>query len=174
MNNITCRNSTSSKTQKRKHAIVGTPIHSSKGKVIGQVIGNVYVKDMTNAHILDKLASIASDIYSLHEAERAGAEYVEWTNTESGVIYRSSIAKFWSLGKPFNFGFGDQQMLGLAHFEHIRASGETSTHTDAQTYGDSDGTHDEPKPLVYKSRATIGAVYGIGARQLSLFGGRNE
>jgi hypothetical protein len=160
--------------KKRSHPIIGTPVHTSKGKVIGQVLGDVFVKDMTTAHILDKFNAIASDICTLHEAERAGANYVEFTNTDDGIIYRSPIAKFWDCGKFIDFGYGSQQMLGLAHFEHRRDPNyESHTDTDPQGYTSADSTHAEPKMLFYKSRATVGVKFKKGKpRQLDFFGGR--
>jgi hypothetical protein len=169
MNNTTKTKNTKGK---RKHVIIGTPIHSSKGKVIGQVIADTYVKDIDNGCILNKFQSIASDICSLHEAERAGGVYVEWTNTDTGVIYKTSIAKFWDLGKFINY-VSPQQMLGLSHFEHVRDPQITS-HTEAPEYEDPNGTHDE-KPLEYKSRAPVGVKYTKNPKrtmkQLHMFGG---
>ncbi len=161
--------------KKRKHQIVGTAIHSSKGKVIGQVIGNVYVKDIKNAHILEKYHSVASDVCSLHEAEHAGAEFVEWTNIDDGVIYRASISKFWELGRFFNFGHGDQQMLGLKHFEH-RRDPNFAIHPDVREHSEPTITNDDAvKPLDVESRAVVGVKFKKGKRtpkQLGLFGGR--
>ena len=161
------RNIVRQKSKKRKHKIIGTPVHTSRGKVIGQVIGDVFVKDMTTAHILDKFNAIASDISTLHEAEHAGALYVEFTNTDDGVIFRASIAKFWDCGKFINFGYGDQQMLGLVHFEHKRDPNHESQ-SDAPAYTEASTT--DVKPLHYKSRATVGVVWN-GVKQLSLFKG---
>ncbi|NOH04683.1 MAG: hypothetical protein HND47_23285 [Chloroflexi bacterium] len=123
---------------------------------------------MTKAHILNKFNSIASDIYSLHEAERAGAVYVEFTNTDDGVTYRAPICKFWDLGKFIDFGYGSQQMLGLAHFEHMRgANHPPTTDTETPVYSEADTT--DVKPLKYTSRATIGVVKN-GVQQMTLFG----
>jgi len=159
--------------KKRKHVVVGTPIHSSKGKVIGQVIGDTYQKDIVTGWILSRpFPSIASDICSLHEAERAGAVYAEFTDTLTGIVYRASLVKFWDLGKFINFGYGDQQTLGLEHYEHRRDPNFTS-HMDAPEYADPTSTDDaEIKTLNIKSRATVGMRYKPGKqtpRQLALF-----
>jgi len=154
-----------SKTQKRKYAIVGIPMHTERGKVIGQVIGDTFVKDITTRHILDKFNAIASDICTLHEAESAGAVYVEFTNTDTGVIYRAPIVKFWDCGFFIDFNYGKQQALNLSHFEHKRDPNQSpTTDTDAPAYTEAT----ETKPLVYKSRATVGAVWN--GKQMTLWG----
>jgi hypothetical protein len=156
--------------KKRKHEILGTVIRVN-GRTVGQVINGVYVKDITNRHMLKNPEAIANDIQALHDAERAGAAYCEFKNTDNGIIYRVSIAKIWDIGKPINFGWGDQIMLTLQNWTQTRDPEYTAhTDTDAQAYGDSDGTHNV-KPLHYVSHATKGAVYGKGGKQLSLFGG---
>lgn len=157
-----------SKKQKRNYAIVGTPVHTERGKVIGQVIAGVFVKDITTRHILDKFNAIASDICTLHEAESAGALYVEFTNTDDGVTYRVSISKFWEHGFYIDFGFGKQQALNLSHFEHRRdPNHESHTDTDAPAYSEAT----ETKPLVYKSHAITGTQFTEGKpKQLRMFG----
>ena len=58
--------------KKRKHEILGVVIRVN-GRTVGQVIGDDYVKDITNRHMLATPPAIASDIQALHDAERAGA-----------------------------------------------------------------------------------------------------
>jgi hypothetical protein len=129
------KNIVSQKSKKSKHAIVGIPMHTERGKVIGQVIADVFVKDINNGHILDKFNAIASDICTLHEAEDAGATWVEFENIDTGVIYRAPISRFWEHGFYIDFGFGEQQALNLSHFEHKRNTPTTPptptiTHTE--------------------------------------------
>lgn len=158
------------KTQKRKYAIVGTPIHANKGNVTCQVIGNVCTKDIISKWILDRpFPSIAIDVRSLHEIERAGGEYIEFTCTDNGIIYRSSVSKFWTLGKHINY-VGEQVALGLEHFEHLRDPNQSpATDTDAPAYSEAT----ETKPLVYKSHAVTGTHFTQGKqtpKQLRMFG----
>jgi len=162
------KNIVSQKSKKSKHEIKGTPVHTSRGKVIGQVIGDTFVKDMTNRHILDKFNAIASDICTLHEAEAAGAVSVAFTNTDTGVIYCAPIAKFWDCGFYIDFGFGKQQALNLSHFEHKRDPNQSpTTDTDAPIYSEAT----EIKPLVYQSHAVTGSQFTKGKpRQISMFG----
>jgi hypothetical protein len=145
-------------SNKRKYEITGTPVHTSRGKVIGQVIGDVFVKDITTRHILDKFNALASDICTLHEAEHAGACYVEFTNTDDGIIYRANISKFWEQGFFIDFGFGKQQALNLSHFEHRRdPNHESQSDTVTPAYSE-DGTTNT-MPLTYKSHAVTGSQF---------------
>lgn len=163
------KNIVSHKTGKRKHKILGTVIKVGR-RTVGQVIGVDYVKDITNRHMLTTPPAIANDIQALHDAERAGAVYCVFTNTDTGIIYRAPIAKIWDMGKRFNFGWGEQIMLTLQNWTQTRDPEYLDpTHTDTPAYTEPSGTHDV-KPLKYKSRATVGVVWN-GVKQLSLFGG---
>ena len=70
--------------KKRKHEILGIVIKVN-GRTVGQVIDEEYVKDITDNHILKYPPAIANDIQALHDAERAGAEYCDFTNTDTGI-----------------------------------------------------------------------------------------
>jgi hypothetical protein len=156
-------------SKKRKHKIIGTVIKVG-GRTVGQVIGDTFVKDITNRHMLTTPPAIANNIQALHDAERAGAVYCEFTNTDTGIIYRAAIAKiFWDMGKPFNFGWGDQIMLTLSNWTQTRSAEYSSTDTDAQEYSEADSTHGEVKPLNIKSRAPKGVTFTPG-KQLTLWG----
>ena len=142
------------------------------GRTVGQVIGLDYVKDMTNRHMLANPPAIANDIQVLHDAERAGAEYCTFTNTDTGIIYRASIAKIWDMGKRFNMGWGDQIMLTLQNWTQERDPNYTNTVT--PEYSDPTAADDEVKPLNIRSKATVGIRYKPGKqtpKQLALFGG---
>lgn len=149
--------------KKRKHKIIGTVI-KVKGRTVGQVIGAEYVKDFTNRHMLTTPPAIASDIQALHDAERAGAVYCVFTNTDTGIVYRAPIAKIWDCGKPFNYGWGDQIMLTLPNWTQTRSAEYSNTDTDAPAYSEAT----ETKPLHYRSRATVGVVKN-GVQQMPLF-----
>jgi hypothetical protein len=156
------------KSNKRKHENKGTPVHTSRGKIVGQVVGDVFKKDIKTAHILSKFNALASDISTIHEAESLGALYVEFTNTDDGITYRSPIAKFWDCGKAIDFGFGSQQMLSLAHFEHRRDPNHESQ-SDAPAYTEDSTT--DTMPLTYTSHAVTGTQFTKGKpKQLPMFG----
>jgi hypothetical protein len=155
--------------KKRKRKFTGVLIHSERGKVIGDVVNRAFLKDIDNGCILYKYNSLASDICSLHEAERAGADHVEFTNTDTGITYSAPIEKFWTLGRFVDYGFGKQQALELCHFEHRRDPNHSpTTDTDTPEYPEADTS--EVKPLHYESKAAVGVVFN-GVRQLSLFAG---
>jgi len=164
------KRSVARQSNKRKHEIKGTVI-KVKGRTVGQVIGMEYVKDITNRHMLSTPPAIASDLQALHDAERAGAVYCVFKNTDTGIIFRAPIAKIWDIGKEFDFGFGRQIMLTLSNWQQTRdPEYKEPTDTDTPEYSEPSGTT-EIKPLVYKSHAPVGVKYEKGIRQLSLFGG---
>lgn len=154
-------------SKKRRHVILGEVIKVN-GRTIGQVIGADYVKDIINRHMLTTPPAIASDIQALHDAERAGAVYCVFTNTDTGIVYRVSIAKIWDMGKPFNWGYGNQIYLTLHNWAQTREPEyKDPTHTDTPAYTEPSGTH-EVKPLHYKSRTTVGVVWN--GKQMTLWG----
>jgi len=161
--------------KKRKHEILGIVIKVN-GRTVGQVIDKEYVKDITDNHILKYPPAIANNIQALHDAERAGAEYCKFTNTDTGILYRAPIAKIWDMGTRFNRGWGDQIYLTLNHWTQTRDPNITTTTTTAPEYSEPTATNDEAvKPLYIKSRAVVGVRFKKGAqtpKQLSLFGKR--
>lgn len=166
MNNNTSNKKASS--NKRKHKIVGIVIKVN-GRTVGQVIGENYVKDICNRHMLTNPPAIANDIQALHDAQRAGAVYCEFTNTDTGIIYRAPIAKIWAAGWLMNLGWGDQQALTLQNWTQTRDP--EFTQTDTPEYTEASGTHEDVKPLHYVSHAPVGVTFTKGAKQLNLFGG---
>lgn len=166
------KNIVSHKSKKRKHEIVGTVIKVGK-RTVGQVIGLEYVKDITNRHMLTTPPAIANDIQALHDAERAGAEYCVFTNTDTGIIYKAPISKIWDMGKPFNWGWGDQVMLTLQNWTQTRDPQLIADQMDAPEYSDPTDTHAEDiQTLHIKSKATVGIRYKPGKqtpKQLALF-----
>ncbi len=143
--------------KKRKHEILGVVIRVN-GRTVGQVIGDDYVKDITNRHMLATPPAIASDIQALHDAERAGALYCVFMNTDTGIIYRAAISKIWDMGTRFNRGWGEQIYLTLNHWTQTRDPNITITTTTAPEYSDPTATNDDDvKPLNIKSsRLTCG------------------
>lgn len=169
MYSVTTNKSVARQTNKRKHKIIGTVI-KVKGRTVGQVIGADYVKDITNRHMLTTPPAIANDLQALHDAERAGAVYCVFTNTDTGIIYRAPIAKIWDIGKRFNFGWNEQIMLTLSNWQQTRPPEYLDpTNSDSPTYTEPSGTHDV-KPLHYVSHAPVGVKYEPGIKQMDLWG----
>jgi hypothetical protein len=163
------KRSVARQSKKRKHKIIGTVI-KVKGRTVGQVIADTFVKDITNRHMLTTPPAIANDIQALHDAERAGAVYCEFTNTDTGIVYRAAISKIWDIGKEFDMGWGRQIMLTLSNWTQTRsAEYKDPTNTDAPAYSEPSDTG-EIMPLKYVSHAPVGVKYERGG-QMSLFGG---
>ena len=173
------RNPHSKSSKKRKHEIIGTAIRVG-GRVVGQVIGLDYTKDITNRHILQKpFPAIANNLQALHDAERAGAVNCVFTNTDTGVIYRASIALIWEKGTRINYGYGEQIALALPYWLQARGTGYIIP-LDPPTGGDpnasgvvlTDSPSWDAQPYPVKSRAITGVHYKPGRqtpRQMSLF-----
>lgn len=136
--------------------------------VVGSVIGNEYRRRITDTHILRNPPAIANGIQVLHDAERAGAEYCVFTHKVTGIVYRAPISKIWDMGFPVNRGYGEQIALSLPLWLQERGANHSPTQTDTPEY--SEANTSEVKPLVYKSRATVGVVWN-GEKQMTLFGG---
>lgn len=165
------KNIVSQKSKKRKHEILGTVIKVN-GRTVGQVIKDTFVKDITNRHMLTTPPAIANDLQALHDAERAGALYCAFTNTDNGIVYRVAISKIWDMGKQINFGYGLQIMLTLSNWTQTRDPHFIESQTDALAYSVASDTNDV-MPLYYKSNAPTGITVN-GVKQLGLFGGENE
>ena len=161
-------------SKKRKHVILGTVIKVN-GRTVGQVYNGVFVKDVSSQkHFLHSPEAIAYTIDTLHAAQRAGAEYCQVLDTDTGIIFKASIAKIWDLGKKFNYGWGDQIYLTVQNWnQSVSPEYSDPTDTGAGGYSEQTSTHDV-KPLVYKSHATKGVVFTPGVKQLDLFGGRRK
>ena len=169
-NNLTPKSENTSR-HKRKHTILGTVIKVGK-RTVGQVIGNKYVKDITNNHLLTTPPAIASDITALQDAERAGAEYCVFTNTETGIIYRAAISKIWETGTRFNRGWGDQIYLTLPNWTQSRDS-QFVNQTVTPAYSQPTLSDCSVSQLHVESHMAVGIHYKKGKKtqkQLSLFG----
>jgi hypothetical protein len=155
--------------KKRKHRVIGTVIKVN-GRTVGQVVGDTFVKDIANRHMLTTPPAIANNIQALHDAERAGALFCEFTNTDTGIVYRAPIAKIWDCGKEFNFGWGDQIYLTLSNWTQTRDPQFAQSESEAPAYSEPSDTG-EIMPLKYTSHAPVGVKYEK-ATQLTLFGRR--
>jgi hypothetical protein len=82
--------------------------------IVGEVRGDTFYKRLrASAHFLNVPPAIAFDVSTLDDAERAGARFVEITDTESGRVYRSSIATIRAKGFRVARGFGEQIALAM-------------------------------------------------------------
>ena len=153
----------------RTHKIIGTVIKAN-GRTVGQVYNGVFVKDVSSSkHFLHTPEAIAFTIDTLHAAQRAGAEWCEVLDTDTGIKYRASIAKIFDMGKPFNYGWGDQIFLTLQNWLQTVDPTITSQ-SETPEYSDTDSTRAEVIPLAYKSNAPKGVTFTKGVKQLPLWG----
>jgi hypothetical protein len=89
------------------------PIRANQ-KIVGEVRGATFYKNLVaSKHFLRVPRAIAFDVSTLDDAERAGARFVEITDTESGRVYRSSIATIRAKGFRVARGFGEQIALAM-------------------------------------------------------------
>jgi hypothetical protein len=158
---------------KHKTQTNGIPIYSCQGKHIGDVIGNEWRKEIVTSWMLTTPAAIANDVQALHDAMRAGAEYVVITNTETGIIFRASIAKIFDKGVRMNRGYGNQIYLVLSDFLQSRDPAFIQAETPATEPTESTAT-DEVKELKYTSHMPTGSKFTNTGKQtpkqISMFG----
>lgn len=92
------------------------PIRANS-KIIGYVEHETFYKNLiASKHFLRVPRAIAFDVASLNDAERAGARFVQITDTESGRVFRQSIATIRAKGFRVARGFGEQIALALDDF----------------------------------------------------------
>jgi hypothetical protein len=105
----------STKTKKESNQIY------SGGHVVGRVTGNIFLKTIQGSkHILRKPQAIAISIDALEAAERAGATTIQITDTETGVMYKSSVEHFRGHAFELDRGFGPQLALTLEGWTRTR------------------------------------------------------
>jgi len=154
---------------KHKKQTNGIPMYSTQGKHIGDVIGNEWRKDIRNDGMLTTPPAIANDVQALHDAIRAGAEYFVARNTQTGIIYKAKIEKFFEKGFKVNRGFGAQLALVLSDYLQSRDPAFIQAETPA-TEATAPTATDEVKELKYTSHAPTGSTFTKGVKQLDLFG----
>lgn len=90
-----------------------TPIYVA-GRTAGYVYGDAFRKTVRGSkHMLRTPRAWASDIAALAAARQAGATHIEIEDSESGALYRASIAEMLEHGFTFDRGFGLQVALPL-------------------------------------------------------------
>ena len=94
------------------------PVYLSGGqKPIGFVRGRTFCKTITGSkHILRRPPAIAFDVSSLDAAERAGAVDVAVTDSETGRVYRATIADVRRYGFFVARGHGRQVALPIDRY----------------------------------------------------------
>ncbi len=84
------------------------PVYVGK-KTIGHVKGDTFHKVIKGSrHMLRRPKAIAFDVSTLHDAQDAGARYVEVKDSETGKAYKAAMSTVWAKGWEFNRGYGRQ------------------------------------------------------------------
>lgn len=92
-----------------------TPIFvRGRDRPIGYVEGGVFRKSVrASIHFLSRPRAIAFDRSTIEDAEKAGALWVEVTDSDSGTVYRAAIDDIWRQYFPVRRGYGNQIALAL-------------------------------------------------------------
>jgi hypothetical protein len=98
------------------HTRKPTPIYApGKTKPIGRVEGEIFIKAIAfSKHALQRPPSIAFDVSTLDDAQRARATIIHVYDVETARRYSATIALVFEHGIRFNRGFGNQIALSLA------------------------------------------------------------
>jgi hypothetical protein len=92
-------------------------VWNDRGKVIGEVQGDTYVKKVRESkHMHRNPRGWAIDLNALLKIEQMGVENVEIIDTESGKLYRCKLETFWERGQMLDKGYGKQMLLLLNAF----------------------------------------------------------
>ena len=136
--------------ERRKMAPPGTPVHDATGKrIIGVVVGAVLQKRIQGSkHFGIQPPSIRLDVATVGEADAAGAEYVQVTDTETGALYRALLSDFRARGIPVTVKGVKQLALPLAFCGTDRNATAATVPTQIAT------STSTPPPLAAASTAT--------------------
>jgi len=97
----------------KRPGLTRTPIRVGKF-IVGEVRGATFYKNLSaSKHFLRFPPAIAFDVSTLIDAERAGAQFVQVTDTETGRVFRQSIAIIRANGFRVARGHGEQIALAL-------------------------------------------------------------
>jgi hypothetical protein len=88
----------------------GTPIYVGT-TIIGRVRGDTFYKRIHKGHYLLKPFSVAFDVQSILDAQKAGAVNVNVRDMDSGKTFVATIQTILDKGLRFNRGHGNQIAL---------------------------------------------------------------
>ncbi len=96
-----------------------TPIRGHDGRILGYVRDNVFRKDPVrkSAHFYRRYDGWGCDVAALIQAERAGAQWIEIQDLESGATYRAALGTMRTHGIPVDHGHGAQLVLPLRFWD---------------------------------------------------------
>lgn len=93
-----------------------TPIYCN-GARVGYVEAGTFHKTIQGSrHMLRTPRAIAFDASTLRDAAHAGAHAVCVRDSESGIVYTTSLQRLHDHGAPFDRGFGKQWLMTIEHW----------------------------------------------------------
>ena len=96
-----------------------TDIFGHDGRPLGTVDGGTFRKwgVRKSIHFFRKYGGWGCDTCAVDAALRAGAQWIELTDLESGATYRASLHAMRDRGVPVNHGHGAQLVLPLRYWQ---------------------------------------------------------
>ena len=87
-------------------------IYNNKGQVIGCVVGNTLHKGVQGSkHFLHTPPAIALDAKAVQQAQDMGVDVVDVVDTETKILYSTTIDILWKRGIRINRGHSKQIAL---------------------------------------------------------------
>ena len=126
------------------------PVYSCDGKVIGQIEGQVFRKNIKGSkHLLRKPRAIAIDVYAYDEDIATACECIEVKDQETGITYVSTIENFNRYRIKLDRRHGQQYALPLGYWDYDGKQGC--------------GQPPKPKPKVSPQLGFDWEVIGVGS-----------
>lgn len=92
------------------------------GKTYGVVIGDTFHKRVdSRIHRFRKLNAYGIQQNVLDFLQDNGVQFVQVEETDTGNIYLAALADYIRRGVPIDEGHGQQVMLPLKYFEHVKS-----------------------------------------------------
>lgn len=92
------------------------------GKTFGIVVGETFYKRVdSHIHRFRKLNAYGIQQNILDFLQDKGVQAVQVEETDTGDIYRATLADYIRRGVPIDEGYGQQVMLPLKYFEHVNS-----------------------------------------------------
>jgi len=99
------------------------PVYSKfRKRPVGDVIGQEFVKRIGRSGFLKQPPAICFEVYTLKQAEEAGARVIRVIDKDSGFEYCAALAKLWREGFELDRGFGKQRGLLLSEWEVFKTA----------------------------------------------------
>ena len=115
------------------------PIYSKyRKRPVGDCIGDEFVKRIGASGFLKQPPALCFEVYTLKQAEDAGARWVRVIDKDTGTEYRVSLAKLWRESFELDRGFGKQRGLLLAEWDVVEPLPEP---VQLDLFEAADGTH---------------------------------